>query len=207
MLASSVQVLVVDDNPDHRRLIRLRLEKMGLRNVREAGSGEQALHRLSGVHLVLCDYQLPGMNGLETLAEIRQRSDASVIMVTGAGSENLVIEALRAGALDYLVKDPGFLNALPLVIERAWRHHDLVVRAAELERLSILVTSAKKRDEILGGIVSGARRLLRADTCILFLEQGDEMVAEATDGAPVEESSLLMARAKAGLEAQEAALR
>ena len=207
MLSGPVQVLVVDDNPDHRRLIRLRLEKMGLQHVREAGSGEQALHRLGGVHLVLCDYQLPGMNGLETLAEIRKRSDASVIMVTGAGSETLVIEALRAGALDYLVKDPGFLNALPLVIERAWRHHDLVVRAAELERLSILVTSANKRDEILGGIVSGARRLLRADTCILFLEQGDEMVAEATDGSPVEESSLLMARAKAGLEAQEEALR
>ena len=91
-----VPVLVVDDNPDHRRLIRLRLEKLGLSTVREAGSGEDALRHLDGVQLVLCDYQLPGMNGLETLAEIRRRSDASVIMVTGAGSETLVVEARRA---------------------------------------------------------------------------------------------------------------
>ena len=105
------------------------------------------------------------------------------------------------------MKDPGFLNALPLVIERAWRHHDLVVRAAELERLSILVTSASTRDEILGGIVSGARRLLRAETCILFLERDGEMTAEATDGQPVVESSLLVARAEAGHELLSEALR
>ena len=199
-------VLVVDDNLDHRRLIGLRLAKLGLTDVREAGSGEAALERLEGVTLVVCDYQLPGMNGLETLAEIRRRSDASVIMVTGAGSETLVVEALRAGAVDYLVKNPGFLDALPLVIERAWRHHDLAVRAAELERLSILVTSAGEREELLGGIVRGARRLLGADTCTLFVERDGEVIAEATDGAPVAESGLLEAKVRAGADMLEQAL-
>ncbi|MPZ74088.1 MAG: response regulator, partial [Nitriliruptorales bacterium] len=145
-------------------------------------------------------------NGLETLAEIRRLGDASVIMVTGAGSETLVVEAMRAGAVDYLVKEPGFLDDLPLVVERAWRHHDLAVRAAELERLSLLVTSASTRAEILGGIVSGARRLLRADTCVLFLQRDGEVVAEATDGAPVQESGVLLAKAQAMLGAPEAAL-
>jgi two-component system sensor histidine kinase KdpD len=205
-LPAATPVLVVDDNPDHRRLIGLRLGKLGLTDVREAGSGEAALEQLGGVALVLCDYQLPGMNGLETLAEIRRRSDASVIMVTGAGSETLVVEALRTGAVDYLVKDPGFLNALPLVIERAWRHHDLVLRAAELERLSILVTSAGEREELLGGIVSGARRLLHGDTCILFVERDGALVAEATDGAPVAESGLLEAKVRAGADMLEQAL-
>ncbi|MPZ74340.1 MAG: response regulator, partial [Nitriliruptorales bacterium] len=71
-LSRAGPVLVIDDNPDHRRLIRLRLEKLGVQQVGEAGSGEEALQRLAGVALVLCDYQLPGMNGLETLAEIRR---------------------------------------------------------------------------------------------------------------------------------------
>ena len=194
-----VSVLVVDDNPDHRTLIRMRLSAGGLQ-VREASSGEEALRMLDGVQLVLCDYQLPGMNGLQTLEAIRATSDCSVIMVTGAGSESLVVDVLRAGAADYLVKDPSFLTSLPLVIERAWRHHDLSLRAAELERLSLLVSSASDRDEMLGGIVGGARRLLRADTGILYLQRGDEIVEEARDGDPVKEPGLLMAKAQAALE-------
>ena len=204
--AGTVSVLVIDDNPDHRTLIRMRLERTGVA-VREAGSGEAALAMLDGVHLVLCDYQLPGMNGLETLASIRLRSDCSVIMVTGAGSQDLVIDALRAGAVDYLVKDPGFLNSLPLVVERAWRSHDLALRAAELQRLSLLVTSASDREAMLGGIVSGARRLLRADTCSLFLLRDGVAAEEATNGAAVAEPGLLLARVQSGLDVQEEALR
>ena len=208
VIASSggpVCVLVVDDNPDHRTLIRMRLERSGVA-VREAGSGEDALVQLDGVHLVLCDYQLPGMNGLETLAAVRAESDCSVIMVTGAGSSELVIDALRLGAVDYLVKDPGFLNALPLVVERAWRHHDLALRAEELERLSLLVTSAGDRNAMLGGIVEGARRLLRADTCALYLLRDGEPVEEARDGARIREPGLLLAKVRAGAEMQEHAL-
>lgn len=203
---SPVSVLVVDDNPDHRNLIRLRLERSGV-IVREADSGEAALDHLDNVHLVLCDYKLPGMDGLETLAAIRRCSDCSVIMVTGAGSQELVVEALRLGAVDYLVKDSGFLAALPLVVDRAWRHHDLALRAAELQRLSLLVTSAGDRDTILGGIVEGARRLLRADTCALFLLRDGEPVQEAIDGAAVAEPGLLLAKARAGTDVQREALR
>jgi signal transduction histidine kinase len=194
-----VSVLIVDDNPDHRTLIRMRLTAAGLQ-VREASSGEEALAMLDGVQLVLCDYQLPGMNGLQTLEAIRASSDCSVVMVTGAGSETLVVDVLRAGAADYLVKDPNFLTSLPMVIERAWRHHDLSVRAAELERLSLLVSSASDRDEMLGGIVRGARRLLRSDTAILYLERGGEIVEESRDGQPVKEPGLLLAKARAALD-------
>ena len=201
-----VSVLVVDDNADHRSLIRMRLERSGVA-VREAGSGEDALSQLEGVHLVLCDYQLPGMNGLETLAAIRAASECSVIMVTGTASQTLVIDALRLGAVDYLVKDPGFLNALPMVVERAWRHHDLALRAEELQRLSLLVTSAGDREAMLGGIVQGARRLLRADTCALFLLHDDEPVEEARDGAAVRERGLLLAKVRAGADVQLQALR
>jgi signal transduction histidine kinase len=195
-MALPVTILVVDDNPDHRTLIRMRLAAAGM-DVREAATGEEALGMLDGVQLVLCDYQLPGINGLQTLEAILATSDCSVIMVTGAGSEALVAEVLRAGAADYLVKDPNFLTSLPVVIERAWRHHDLSRRAAELERLSLLVSSAGDRDEMLGGIVRGARRLLRADTCILYLLRDGELVEEASAGAAVREPGLLLARARA----------
>lgn len=193
--AAAVTVLVVDDNPDHRALIRMRLKSHGV-VVKEASSGEEAIGMLDGTPLVLCDYQLPGMDGLQTLEAIRATSECSVVMLTGAGSETLVIDALRAGAADYLIKDAHFLTSLPLVVERAWRHHDLTLRAAELQRLSLLVSSAGTRNAMLGGIVQGARRLLRSDICILYLWRDDDVVEEASDGEEIREPGLLLARAR-----------
>lgn len=80
------------------------------------------------------------------------------------------------------------------------------MRADELERLSLLVTSAGDRDTMLGGIVEGARRLLRADTCAVYLLRDDEPVEEARDGARIQEAGLLLAKVRAGAEMQEQAL-
>jgi signal transduction histidine kinase/FixJ family two-component response regulator len=171
-------VLVVDDDEDHRRLIARRLADAG-HLVRTAGSGEEALGALDGVDLVLLDYRLPGSSGLETLQRIRERDGPSVVMVTGMGSESIAVEALRAGAIDYLVKDIGYLAELPRVVERAVRTHDLARRARRLEDLARVVTSALERDAALDEIVSGARELLRADACQLWLAD-----ASGLDPAP-----------------------
>jgi signal transduction histidine kinase/ActR/RegA family two-component response regulator len=175
-----VTVMVVDDNEDHRHLMTRRLSEAGF-VVQPAASAGEALALADQVDLVLLDNRLPGANGIEVLGALRQRGP-SVIMVTGVGSETLAVEALRQGASDYVVKNPGYLAELPGVVERAWLHRDLEQRAGELQRLSLLVSSAVDRTSTFHEIVQGARRLLRADACALFVTGGDGVDLEAFDG-------------------------
>jgi signal transduction histidine kinase len=177
-----IRVLVVDDAADHRLLIERRLSGAGMQ-VTTAANAIEGLEKLDRVDLVLLDYRLPGLSGLDALRAIRRRPHPpSVIMVTGAGTTQVAVDAMRAGAINFVVKDRGYLEALPEVVERAWHHHDLTARTAELQRLALLVTSATDRDELHGGIVEGAATLLRADASALLLERETGLVPVATVG-------------------------
>lgn len=178
-------VLIVDDSIDHQMLARRRLTDAGW-DVRVAATADEALLALDDVDLVLLDYRLPGMSGMDALREIRRRNGPSVVMVTGMGSEGLAVEAIRAGAIDYITKDGGYLEDLPHDVARAWRHHDVQQRAAKLQRLAMLVTATSDRDrpETLTAIVDGACDVLRADACALLVLHEDGLRTEATAGAP-----------------------
>ncbi|MFQ3631500.1 PP2C family protein-serine/threonine phosphatase [Roseiflexus sp.] len=122
------RVLVVDDDPDINRLLRTRLTARGF-DVVTAASGEEALEALASTpaDLIFLDISLPGINGLQTLAEIRQRRlDTAIIMTTAFGSEQIAVEALRQGADDYLRK-PFESDEFRRVLERT-------VQRLELER-------------------------------------------------------------------------
>lgn len=171
VVRTPVVVLVVDDNEDQRLLLDRTLRLFG-HEVRLARSGAEALTMLEGVDLVLLDYRLPDMSGIDVLPAIRDRQGPSVVMVTAMGSESVAVEAMRLGAVDYVVKDAEYPARIPHVIERAARHHDVSRRARELQRLALLVHSALDRDAICREIVQGARELLRADSAALFLVNG-----------------------------------
>src|ERR687894_28375 len=190
-----ISVLLVEDNPDHVHLIERRLRDGGL-DVRRASSGAEALASLDGIDLVLLDYRLPDMSGLETLQEIRRMDGPSVVMVTGMGSEEIAVEAMRAGAIDYVVKDTTYIRMLPEVVERAWRLHDLTRRAKQLQRLALLVNSAEDRETIFAEIVNGARQLLGAMMCSLLIVENDELVSVAKSGDAVESGSVLLGGAR-----------
>jgi signal transduction histidine kinase len=117
-------------------------------------------------------------------------------MVTGMGSEGLAVEAMRRGAVDYIVKDESYLDILAEVVWRAWLHHDLVRRAGELERIGLLVTSATARPEAFAEVVEGARRLLRADGCALFVMAEAGLVQEATSGSYFGDRDRVLAEAR-----------
>ena len=168
---SPVVVLVVDDDEDQRFLLDRTLRVFG-HEVRAARSGAEALTMLDGVDLVLLDYRLPDMSGIDVLPVIRDRQGPSVVMVTAMGSESVAVDAMRLGAVDYVVKDGEYLARMPQLIERAARHHDVSRRARELQRLALLVHSALDRGAICREIVQGARELLRADSAALFLVTG-----------------------------------
>lgn len=104
----SATILAVDDEPQIRRVLRTTLSAQGY-TILEAKSGEEALEtiRRERVDLVLLDVNLPGISGLETCREIRASSDVPIIMLTVRNAEADKVQALDAGADDYVVKPFG----------------------------------------------------------------------------------------------------
>jgi two-component system, OmpR family, KDP operon response regulator KdpE len=101
-------VLIVDNEPQIRRVLRTILSSQGY-SVVEAKSGDEAIDRLrqEKVDLILLDSNMPGISGIETCAEIRRSSDTPIIMLTVRNSERDKVQALDAGADDYVVKPFG----------------------------------------------------------------------------------------------------
>jgi DNA-binding response OmpR family regulator len=102
-----MKLLVVDDEPHIRQMMRLTLEAAG-HEVDDAASGEEGLTKFGTGHAhaaVLLDQKMPGMDGIETLRQIKQRlPEACVIMVTAFASIDLAVDAMRLGATDFLRK-------------------------------------------------------------------------------------------------------
>ncbi len=118
----TVNILLVDDNPEHRLLITRNLRR-GIQNVsiEEAENGGDCMTRVDNkkFDLVLLDYSLPDMNGFEVLGYLKKiRDRMPVIMITGREDDQIVEEAIRRGASDYIVKSKEFLDHLVTVVER-----------------------------------------------------------------------------------------
>jgi len=107
-VSGSARLLVVDDDANNRFALARRLTQRGY-DVETVGDGQHALARIHDgrYDLVLLDHMMPGMNGIEVLRRLRKRysqSELPVIMVTGVDQSQTVVEALRLGANDYVVK-------------------------------------------------------------------------------------------------------
>jgi two-component system, OmpR family, KDP operon response regulator KdpE len=102
---SAGRILVVDDDPQIRRVMRVTLTGQGY-EVDDAKTGEMAIEKLRDVRfdLVLLDMNMPGMGGIETCREIRSQSEIAIIMLTVRDTEADKVEALDAGADDYVTK-------------------------------------------------------------------------------------------------------
>ncbi len=105
---SAATVLVVDNEPQIRRVLRTMLSSHGYA-VLEARSGEEAVEKIRAekTDLILLDVNMPGMSGMEACAEIRRTCDVPIIMLTVRNSERDKVQALDAGADDYVVKPFG----------------------------------------------------------------------------------------------------
>ena len=114
---------------------------------------------IESVDIVVIDQDLPGINGLAAYKELKQKSDMPpFVMLTGTGSENLAVDALKAGMYDYIIKDPnqGYLLLLPLKLRDVkQRYTDAMIRMkadanlkkahAELEKMVSLRTAELSR--------------------------------------------------------------
>lgn len=112
------RVLIVEDEDKLRRVLELQLQSAGF-EVEKASSAEEAFRKVDRADLILTDLRLPGMNGLELLESIRrQNSHVPVIVMTAFGTIEAAVEAMKAGAADFLLK-PFSLDHLMTVVSKA----------------------------------------------------------------------------------------
>lgn len=123
MELSKIRVLVVDDSRNMRKTIKSSLESLGYSEIKEAENGANALSLLKqeSFGLVLLDWNMPVMSGVETLRMMR--ADASlktlpVVMVTAESEKNQVVQAIAEGVTDYLLK-PFNVETLKTKVEKA----------------------------------------------------------------------------------------
>ena len=129
------KVLVVDDDAALRFTLEEVLGEKGFESV-AAVSGEEALGLLAGVDAVITDLAMPGMDGLGLLAKLREKDpDLPVILLTAHGNERIAVQAMKAGAYDYLHK-PFSSEELALVVARAVEARQLreAARTLRIER-------------------------------------------------------------------------
>lgn len=118
-----MRVLIVEDNQRHAELISDELQESGAAyEVDWVETGTEALARLSAssYDLVVLDFRLADMDGIEIMKAIRSRAiDVAVIFVTTADSVQLAVEAMKLGAEDFLQKQEGYLTVLPFLVREA----------------------------------------------------------------------------------------
>ncbi len=122
MLDTSLKVLVVDDMSTMRRIVKNVLKQIGYSDIMEAENGQDALTKLKagGFGLVVSDWNMPVMPGIELLRNVRADADLKALpflMVTAEAQKENIIEAVQAGVSNYVVK-PFTADALQEKLEK-----------------------------------------------------------------------------------------
>ena len=132
------KVLIIEDHFEQARLMEVLLLRHSSNfSVHIVADAETGLKRLEEekFDVVVLDYNLPNLNGLETLKIIKKRQlSVPIIMVTGQGDERIAVEAMRQGAHDYIVKSPDHMDLLPRVLTRAVEEQRLSSRLEQSEK-------------------------------------------------------------------------
>src|SRR6266852_2791335 len=125
--ATMARVLIVDDEPSMRVALKSLFQSNGHETV-AATSGIEALAHLDGIDAVITDYSMQRMNGIQLLEALRERDHSlPVMLLTAHGSERLAVQAMKAGACDYLTKPPDN-DELSLVIDKALKARALRIQ-------------------------------------------------------------------------------
>lgn len=125
MIKIPTRILLVDDEADFVEMLSLRLHEAG-EKVTPAYSGREGLEILArkSIDVVILDIRMPGMDGIETLREIKKRFPlVEVMMLTGHGTTETAVEGMKLGAFDYLMK-PADFDELRQKLENARKRKD-----------------------------------------------------------------------------------
>ena len=184
--AQDIRILVIDDEPMMSDSLRRHLEEEGYA-IDTAATGAEAIDLFDGGahHLVICDLQLPDMDGLTLLRHMKDsRPTTEVIVITGYGSVQTAVEATKAGAF-YFVEKPFDFEELSPLVEKALERRELITETANMRRqLSTraeyfnIIGSSKQMQTIYETIESVAK----SDANVLIVGEsgtGKELIANA----------------------------
>ena len=139
-------LLIVEDDAGIAALQRLRLQRAGY-EVRIAGTAHEAMEKIKDdqIDLIVLDFMLPDRNGIEFFEQLKAAGhDFPVIVVTALTDQATIIQALRAGVRDFVVKTLDYLDYLPVAVERVLVQVRTERQLAETQsRFSSIIESAK----------------------------------------------------------------
>ena len=177
-----LNILIVEDGRSQREMLRDFLISEGHR-VREAENGEAAIKTVldSSFDLILLDYKMPGMDGMDVLKEVKRiNHEIDVVIITAYGTIETAVEAIKVGAIDYITK-PVELEELLLLVDRVAERRGLI-RENELLRQEL------------------GKRGVTADKIIYKSEKMVELINMASRVAPSRASVLIQGESGTGKE-------
>jgi two-component system, NtrC family, response regulator AtoC len=178
--------LIVDDEEHIREILKATLEPLAL-SIHDAGSAEEALDlvREENLDIVICDIQMPGMNGLEFLSKVKsEQPSIKFLMITAHGSMDTAVRALRFGASDFLTK-PFENEEIRNIARRLLRER---TGTSDPVPATVLGSSPSALDGIIGkspallACLEKARKAAASDTTVLLTGEsgtGKEVVSRA----------------------------
>jgi DNA-binding NtrC family response regulator len=174
-------ILLIDDEKSIRNVLKDILQHEGYR-IEEAADGEQGLQKLAAqpFDLVLCDIKMPKMDGLEVLQQIMQlQPDVPVIMISGHGTIETAVDAVKKGAFDFIAKPPD-LNRLLITIRNALDKNTLVKETRVLKKKVQRVQDIIGNSTGIAKIKSTIEKVAPTDARVLVTGEngtGKELVA------------------------------
>ncbi len=174
-------ILLIDDEKSIRNVLKDILQHEGYR-IEEAADGEQGLQKLAAqpFDLVLCDIKMPKMDGLEVLQQIMLlQPDVPVIMISGHGTIETAVDAVKKGAFDFIAKPPD-LNRLLITIRNALDKNTLVKETRVLKKKVQRVQDIIGNSTGIAKIKSTIEKVAPTDARVLVTGEngtGKELVA------------------------------
>lgn len=174
------RLLIVDDEKSVRETLREMLEYEGYEVV-EADSGLQALDLFSqqSFDVVLCDIKMPGMDGMELLEKILQSYDIPVIMISGHGTIDTAVDAIKKGAFDFIIK-PFDLNRLLISIRNALDRSNLMEETKRLKSKLTKKYALIGESDVMKRLKTNIERIAPTDARVLIVGEngtGKENIA------------------------------